>query len=90
MKCLVIKYRLHLISSDYRDSCYVKWFGASLLHSNLQMSKPWYHCPIHIHSELCMGVHRLLHNYAKACPESCDICSNCLYSLRNSNLSGDL
>ena len=34
-----------------------------------------YHCAIHIHSELCMGVRRLLRNYmyAKACPEPCDI-----------------
>ena len=44
-----------------------------LLYSNLQISKAWYHCAIHIHSELCMGVRHLLRNYAKACPEPCDI-----------------
>ena len=34
--------------------------------SNLHISKPWYHCDIRmIRSELCLGGHRLLHNYAK-------------------------
>ncbi len=28
------------------------------LYSNLQMSKAWYNCAIHIHSELCTGVRR--------------------------------
>ena len=35
--------------------------------------KAWYHCAIHIHSELCLGVHRLFQNYAEACHEQCDI-----------------
>ena len=31
MTCLVTSYRLHLNNSSHiRDSCYVKWFGASL------------------------------------------------------------
>ena len=42
--------------------------GKPLL-SNLQMSKPVYHCGIHIHSKKCLGVRRFLHNYAKACPK---------------------
>ena len=33
------------------------------LYGNLQMSEPWCHCTMHIHSELCMGVHHLLNNY---------------------------
>ena len=52
------------------------------------MSKLWHHCDIHIHSELCMGVNRLKRNYAKACLIMWH--NNCLYSLRNSTLSGDL
>ena len=48
--------------------CHMVW--GKLLYSNLQISKA---CTIHIHSELCMGVRRLLRNYAKACLEPRDI-----------------
>ena len=58
-----------------------------LVYSNLRMSK--YHCAIHIHSELCMGVHPLLRNYAKSLALITRR-SNCLDSLRNSNVSGAL
>ena len=78
MTCLVTMYRLHLNSSDYRDSCYVKWFGGKLC---VVTSR----CAIHIHSELFMGVHRLLRNYRKACPESSHIAA--VSSLRNLNIS---
>ena len=86
---IVTVYHLHLNSSDYRDSCYVKWFRASLCIATSWWANPStivtcthpfrivYGCPSSLHS-----------TYAKACPESCD--SNCLDSLRNLNLSANL
>ena len=33
----------------------------------------WSLCAIHTHYKRCIGAGRLLRNYARACPESCDI-----------------
>ena len=43
--CFVTMYRLHLNSSDYRDSYYVKWFEASLC-VDVTISRRPNPCPI--------------------------------------------
>ena len=40
MTCLVTTYRLHLNSSDYRDSCFVKWFMASFCIASYGWANP--------------------------------------------------
>ena len=74
MICLVTMYRLHFefLRLQRQLRCHMIW--GKILYSNLQMSRPWYHCDIHIHSiQNCVWVSRLLRYYAKVCPELCDI-----------------
>ena len=40
MTCLITSYHLNLNSSDYRDSCYVKWFGASFCIATSRWANP--------------------------------------------------
>ena len=70
--CLVTTCCLSLNSSNYRDSFYVKWFGASFCIATSRWADPG-SIVKYIHSELCMSVHHLLRNFAEDCPKSCDI-----------------
>ncbi len=38
------KWTLKLDFPDWRQCCYITWFGESLLHCKPQMGKAWYHC----------------------------------------------
>ena len=40
MTCLVTMYRVHLNSTDHRDSCYVIWFRASLCKTTSRWADP--------------------------------------------------
>ena len=72
MTCLITSYHLNLNSPDYRDSCYVTWFGASFCIATFRQTLVTL-CHTLSFKKLFVCVHRLLRNYAKACPESCDI-----------------
>ena len=48
---------------DYKKNPIVlSMVRGKLLYSNLQMSKPLYHCAIRVLSDWCLGVYRLLRN----------------------------
>ena len=70
--CLITSYHLNLNSSDYRDSCYVTWLGASF-------------CVLGKYRNQGLLIWRLLYNGLPIVWHS-----SCLYSLRNSNVSGTL
>ena len=88
MTCLITSYLLNLNSSEYRDSCYVTWLGSSFClvtketmntHTQFWMDVYGSMVPGFAHLEVAMQklARSIWHR-------------NCLYSLRNSNLSGTL
>ena len=87
--CLITSYHLNLNSSDYRDSCYVTWFGASFCFSHVIDDEHPYTilnvCVCHNGTRVCSSGGC----YAKTCPEPFDM-ANSLYSLWNSNVSGTM